>query len=70
LVKVINEVKSNGIKAIITSPYFSTSSSDVVAKQTGVKVLTMATSTGAFPSVKSYYDVFDYDINLLTAALK
>jgi zinc/manganese transport system substrate-binding protein len=70
LVKVINEVKSNGIKAIITSPYFSTSSSDVVAKQTGVKVLTLATSTGAFPSVKDYYDVFDYDINLLTAALK
>ncbi|MEP6683161.1 MAG: metal ABC transporter substrate-binding protein [Parafilimonas sp.] len=70
LVKVINEVKSNNIKAIITSPYFSTSSSDVVAKQTGVKVLTLATSTGAFPSVKNYYDVFDYDINMLTAALK
>src|ERR1700712_5051658 len=70
LVKVINEVKSNNIKAIISSPYFSTSSSDVVAKQTGVKVLTMATSTGAFPTVKNYYNVFDYDINLLTAALK
>jgi zinc/manganese transport system substrate-binding protein len=70
LVKVINEVKSNNIKAIISSPYFSTSSSDVVAKQTGVKVLTMATSTGAFPTVKNYFDVFDYDINLLTSALK
>ncbi len=70
LVKVINEVKSNNIKAIISSPYFSTSSSDVVAKQTGVKVLTMATSTGAFPAVKNYYDVFDYDINLLVSALK
>jgi len=41
-----------------------------VAKQTGVKVLTMATSTGAFPTVKNYFDLFDYDINLLTAALK
>lgn len=70
LVKVINEVKSNNIKVIISSPYFTTSSSDVVAKQTGVKVLTMATSTGAFPSVKNYFDVFDYDINQLTAALK
>jgi ABC-type Zn uptake system ZnuABC Zn-binding protein ZnuA len=48
LVKVINEVKSNGIKVIISSPYFATSSSDVVAKQTGVKALTLATSTGAF----------------------
>lgn len=70
LVKVINEVKSNNIKVIISSPYFSTSSSDVVAKQTGVKVLTMATSTGAFQSVKNYFDVFDYDINQLIAALK
>ena len=70
LVKVINEVKSNNIKVIITSPYFSTSSSDVVAKQTGVKVLTLATSTGAFSSVKNYFDVFDYDINQLIAALK
>ena len=70
LVKVINEVKSNNIKVIISSPYFSTSSSNVVAKQTGVKVLTMATSTGAFSTVKNYFDVFDYDINLLTAALK
>ena len=70
LVKVINEIKSNNIKVIISSPYFSTSSSDVVAKQTGVKVLTMATSTGAFPSVKNYFDVFDYDIAQLTAAFK
>jgi len=70
LVKVINEVKSNGIKVIISSPYFATSSSDVVAKQTGVKALTLATSTGAFPVVKNYFDVFDYDINQLTAALK
>jgi ABC-type Zn uptake system ZnuABC Zn-binding protein ZnuA len=70
LVKVINEIKSDNIKLIITSPYFSTSSSDVVAKQTGVKVLTLATSTGAFSSVNNYFDVFDYDINQITAALK
>lgn len=70
LVKVIGEVKSNNIKVIISSPYFSTSSSDVVAKQTGVKVLVLATSVGAFSSIKNYFDLFDYDINQLTAALK
>jgi len=70
LVKVINEIKANNIKVIISSPYFTTSSSDVVAKQTGVKVLTLATSTGAFDGVKNYFDLFDYDINQLTAALK
>ncbi|WP_158638343.1 metal ABC transporter substrate-binding protein [Panacibacter ginsenosidivorans] len=70
LVKVINEVKANNIKVIISSPYFTTSSSDVVSKQTGVKELTIATSTGAFPAIKSYFDLFDYDINQLIAVLK
>jgi len=70
LVKVIKEIKANSIKVIISSPYFTTSSSDVVAKQTGVKVLVLATSVGAFNSVKDYFDLFDYDINQLTAALK
>jgi zinc/manganese transport system substrate-binding protein len=70
LVKIINEVKSNSIKVIISSPYFTTSSSDVVAKQTGAKVLTLATSVGAFDSVKNYYDVFDYNIAQLLSVLK
>ena len=70
LVKVIKEVKANSIKVIISSPYFTTSSSEVVAKQTGVKVLTLATSVGAFGPIKDYFDLFDYDINQLTAILK
>ena len=70
LVKVIKEIKANNIKVIISSPYFTTSSSDVVAKQTGVKELTLATSVGAFHAIKNYFDLFDYDINQLTAALK
>jgi len=70
LVKVIKEIKANSIKVIISSPYFTTSSSDVVAKQTGAKELTLATSVGAFDAIKNYYDLFDYNINQLTAALK
>jgi zinc/manganese transport system substrate-binding protein len=70
LVKVIKEIKANNIKVIISSPYFTTSSSDVVAKQTGVKELTLATSVGAFESVKNYFDLFDYDISQLTATFK
>jgi ABC-type Zn uptake system ZnuABC Zn-binding protein ZnuA len=55
---------------IITSPYFTTSSSDVVSRQTGAKTLVMATSVGAFEPIKTYYDLFDYNIKLLTSALK
>ncbi len=70
LVKVIKEVTADKIKVIISSPYFTTSSSDVVSKQTGVKILTLATSTGAFGSIKNYFDLFDYDVDQLVAMLK
>ena len=69
LVKIIKEVKENHIKVIITSPYFTSSSSDVVSKETGAKTLVLATSVGAFDSIKNYYDLFDYNIKLLTGAL-
>lgn len=69
LVKIIKEVKENSIKVIITSPYFTASSSDVVSKQTGAKTLILATSVGAFDSIKNYYDLFDYNMKLLTGAL-
>ena len=70
LVKVIKEIKANQIKVIISSPYFTTSSSDVVSRQTGVKELTLATSVGAFDPIKNYFDLFDYDIDQLSAVLK
>jgi len=70
LVKVIKEVKANNVKVIVSSPYFTTSSSDVVSKQTGVKELTLATSVGAFDPIKNYFDLFDYNISHLTTALK
>ena len=64
------KLEENNIKVIITSPYFTASSSDVVSKQTGAKTLVLATSVGAFDSIKNYYDLFDYNIKLLTAGLK
>lgn len=70
LVKIISEVKSNAIKVIISSPYFTTSSSDVVSTQTGAKTLTLGTSVGAFDSIKDYFDLFDYNIDKLIQGLK
>ncbi len=69
LVKIIREVKENNIKVIITSPYFTTSSSDVVSRQTGAKTIVLATSVGAFDSIKTYFELFDYNIKLLKAGL-
>ena len=70
LVKVIGEVKADKIKAIISSPYFTTSSAELVGKQTGAKAVVLATSVGAFDSIKTYFDLFDYNISKLTEAFK
>jgi zinc/manganese transport system substrate-binding protein len=70
LVKIISEVKSNKIKVIISSPYFTTSSSDVVSQQTDAKTIILGTSVGAFDSIKDYFDLFEYNIDKLIQGFK
>jgi zinc/manganese transport system substrate-binding protein len=70
LVKIISEVKSNNIKVIITSPYFTTSSSDVVSSQTAAKTIILGTSVTAFDGIRDYFDLFDYDIDKLIQGFK
>jgi ABC-type Zn uptake system ZnuABC Zn-binding protein ZnuA len=70
LLKVINEMKRDQIKIIIISPYFTTESADLVARNTGGKVVTLATSVAASEQIKTYFDLFDYDISQLLEALR
>ena len=70
LLKVINEMKRDHIKIIIISPYFTTESADLVARSSGSKVVTLATSVGANDRIKTYYDLFDYNISQLLEALR
>ncbi len=70
LLKVINEMKRYHIKILIISPYFTTESADLVARNSGGKVVTLATSVGANDRIKTYYDLFDYNISQLLEALR
>ena len=70
LAKVITEMKRENIKIIINSPYFTAESADLVARNTGGKVVTLATSVGAEESIKTYFDLFDYNIAKIVEALK
>ncbi len=70
LAKVINEMKRDNIKIIITSPYFTAESADLVARNAGGKVVTLATSVGADESIKTYLDLFDYNVAKMVEALK
>ena len=68
LTKVIEEIKQDNIKVIITSPYFTTESADLVARSSGSLVVVLATSVGADKSIQNYFDLFDYNINKLMTA--
>jgi zinc/manganese transport system substrate-binding protein len=70
LAKVINTMSNDGISVIIMSPYEKADAANLVAGKVGGSVLTLATSAGAFKEVKTYFDVFDYNVNLIVAAFQ
>lgn len=70
LAKIISIMKKQDIKVIINSPYFQAESADLVAREVGGKVVTLATSVEAFPVIKTYYELFDYNVEQLVNALK
>ncbi|MDA1028984.1 MAG: metal ABC transporter substrate-binding protein [Bacteroidetes bacterium] len=70
LAKVMNTMSSQSVSVIIMSPYEKADAANLVAGKVGGSVLHLATSVGAFREVKTYFDVFDYNVNLIVAALQ
>lgn len=70
LVNVIKKVKSQDIPVLINSPYFSSKSPNVVARNTGIELVNLSTMTGGYEEINDYFDLFDYNINALVEALK
>jgi len=70
LVSVIQKVKNDNIPVLINSPYFSSKSPEVVARNTGVEIVKLATMTGGYDEIENYFDLFEYNINALTESLK
>lgn len=70
LVSVINEVQNNDIPVLINSPYFSSKSPEVVARNTGIEIVKLATMTGGYEEIDNYFELFDYNINTLVEALE
>ena len=70
LAKVINEMKRDKIRVIISSPYFTAESAALVARNVGGEVVTLATSVGADESIKTYFDLFDYNVAKVVEALQ
>ena len=68
LAKIIGLMKAQDIHVIIIAPYYRPDSAELVARRTDAQVVTLASSVGAFKDIKSYYDLFDYNVDHLIQA--
>ena len=64
---VINLMKRENIKVILVEPYFDMRTPNAIAMQVGGSAIVLPPSVGGVKEIKTYFDLFDYDINLLTA---
>jgi len=67
--EVINQIKQDSIKLILVEPYFDLKTPKAIADRTGAEVLVLLPSVGGVPAVTNYFQLFDYNIRLLTEAL-
>ena len=68
--ELIEDMKRQGVKLIVVEPYFDLKTPQAIAGQVGGTVLVLAPSVGGAKEVTDYVQLFDYDVNLLSAALK
>lgn len=66
--ELINRMKQENIKLILVEPYFDMKTPNSVAQQVGGTALVLLPSVGGEKQVQTYFQLFDYDINLLTTA--
>src|SRR5574338_993029 len=67
---LIQVMKRENVKLILVEPYFDLKTPNRVAADTSAKVLVMPPSVGGVEQVKTYLDLFDYDLKLLVDAIK
>jgi ABC-type Zn uptake system ZnuABC Zn-binding protein ZnuA len=68
--EIINLIKAQHVKAILMEPYFDRKTPDFVAAKTGAQVVVIYPSVGGKAGLDDYFKLFDYDIDVLTKALK
>src|SRR6266567_2144331 len=67
--EVINTMKRENIKLIMVEPYFDLRTPNSIASAVGGQVLVLMPSVGGNKEIANYFQLFDYDINLLTDSL-
>jgi zinc/manganese transport system substrate-binding protein len=63
--ELIGFMKSHNVKIILVEPYFDARTPQSIARQVGGEVADLMPSVGGVKEIKNYFDLFDYDVNLL-----
>ena len=66
--EVINTMKRENIKLIFVEPYFDLRTPNSIASATGGTVVQIMPSVGGVKEITNYFQLFDYDINLIANA--
>jgi ABC-type Zn uptake system ZnuABC Zn-binding protein ZnuA len=69
LQSLIEQMKSQGVKVILSSPYFEIRYAQFVSKNTGAKIVPLAHQVGSRPGTENYQKMIDYNVRQLLAAL-
>ena len=67
---LINEMKRQNVKIVMVEPYFDLKTPNSIGRATAAEVLVLPPSVGGVKEITDYFTLFDYDVNLLVAALK
>ena len=70
LYEVIQAVKRTGAKALVMEPFYDRKVADLVARQTGIRVLILPPSVGGVKGVNDYVSLLKYDMAQLAAAVR
>lgn len=66
---LINLMLRENIKLILVEPYFDLRTPNSIAQKTSGQVLVLMPSVGGVKEIKDYFQLFEYDVNLLVSAL-
>jgi zinc/manganese transport system substrate-binding protein len=69
-IELIGLMKRENCKVILVEPYFDLKTPQAIARDTGGKVVQYLPSVGGEKQVTTYFQLFDYDIGLLTKAFQ
>ena len=66
---LIERIRREKVQMILMEPYFDEKLPRKIASETGVKLLILPPSVGALKGIRTYFDLFDHNLKLISEAV-